>query len=389
MTAFFLRFALGFALAASLAGCGEDQQASLAQDPDAAVINQFVSRGQTLSAPITAVTSPAPSLSVLTLPPEAMRGGKLTEKQYANGWRQSVPLETRRLGGDWSDLSIEMASNVPTDAGTTYKPNVLRLTKPTAEGVRHEILARFKGVPMRIVGRPMGNALGPYGLAVGAGPGGLRCAYAWQWLNNLAAAARGEKGTFFNNEEMPASIRMRLCRTGVTADQLAEWYSGLQIANPENVARIAESIRRNADVTVASGGASPVISSSSDSLEATLVTAPQASAGGGGARAPRRSAAHRRPATPSTPSSEAPSFVPPSGAPVPLTTPSSPSADGRQFLAPTTNGGALSGGQGVVYNAPKPDPSLPAQAYRGPAGARAVTAPPSGGAPIYLGPKVN
>lgn len=365
------RVALGLVgLALPLAGCGQDKPE--AQDPNSAVLAQFVSRGQVLSAPITESKSPAPSFAVLTLPSEAMRGGKLREKQYTNGWRQSIAL------GGGNDLTVEMAAEVATAAQTTYKPNMLRLYKPTAEGIRREILSRFKGVPMRIVGRPMSNALGQYGVAVGAGAGGIRCVFAWQWVDNLAAAARGERGTYFDSGELPASIRMRLCRAGVTADQLADWYSGLQISDPAQVARIANALQRNAEIAVASNGA-PSVVEPSESLEATLITAPR---GGGGA--PRRHVAKKRTGNGG---GDAPSYVPPGGAPAPLTGPASPNVDGKQFLAPPAQTGYAPGvGQGVVYNTPKPDPTLPSQAYRGPAGSRAIVAPPSGGAPVYLGP---
>ncbi len=66
--------------------------------------------------------------------------------------------------------------------------------------------------------------------AIGAGPGGLRCAFAWQWVDDLrAATARAGGGRSFFGSELPASVRLRLCRRGVTADQLAAWFEQLDI----------------------------------------------------------------------------------------------------------------------------------------------------------------
>ncbi|MCX7899324.1 MAG: cellulose biosynthesis protein BcsN, partial [Methylocystis sp.] len=245
--------------------------------------------------------------------------------------------------------------------------------------VRREIVSRFKGVPMRIVGRPMTNALGPFGLAIGAGPGGLRCAYAWQWLDNFTAAARGERSTFFNSGDMPASIRMRVCRRGLTVDQLAGWYEQLTVTDMAHVTRIVEAIPREAPVDVASNGAGASLVDSSDSLEATLIGGASPSAA-----APRRSARHaayagRRRHGAASAAPEAPAPYAPHFAPV------SPSADGRQYLAPPAGAPAARLPGVVRTGAPPIDPSLPARAYRGPSAARAIT-PPPGGAPQYLAP---
>ncbi len=360
------------AFCAALAACGQSQpEREFVADANSAVTGQFIA-GQTLSEPITG-RSDALNFAVLTLPAGAGRG-KLTEKQYANGWRQSASLDNAKMAGDWSDLSIDIMGPEPAENGA----GVIRIAKPTQESVRNEILARFRGVPMRIAARPMYNALGPFGLAVGAGPDDMRCAYAWQWVDNLAAAARGEKANFFNSGDMAASIRLRLCRRGVTADQLAAWYERLEIADPANVARIAEAMRNNAYGQTAGGG---VVVDTSETLEATLIGAhgpPRASAA--------RHAAHRHAQQPRA----KPSFAPET--PAPMTTPSSPSADGRQYLAPVGGGApqyvasapaTRGAGFGLVRGV---DPGLPAQAYRGPASARAVVPPTTGGAPLYLGP---
>lgn len=371
-----IRILLLAAFAASLAACNQSQPESrLSSDADSAVTAQFVA-GQTLSAPITGANN-APSFAVLTLPSGAGKPGKLTEKQFVNGWRQNTSLDRAKIAGDWNDLSIDIQSEEPTD---NYS-NQIRVSKPTQEGIRREILARFHNAPMRIVSKPMYNALGPFGLAVGAGPGNMRCAFAWQWLANLPAAARGEKANFFNSGEMAASIRMRLCRHGVTADKLAEWFEGLEITDRANVARIVEALRQNAQTQTVSGGVQVV--DNSDSLEATLIGASRTErASNGGGRAYRRHAHHRR---------RAPADEAPEAAPAPLTTPSSPSADGRRYLGPVESvsppyiPSSPSGSSGAGFGPARVNPGLPAQAYRGPAGSRAIT-PPAGGAPVYLGP---
>ncbi|KAF2989677.1 cellulose biosynthesis protein BcsN [Methylocystis sp. MJC1] len=369
-----LSAALCAALAFALAACGQSQpERGFASDPNAAVTGQFVA-GQTLSAPISArdLKAETASFSVLAMPAEAVRNGRVTEKQFINGWRQSVSLDKTREAGDWNDLSIDIQT-APRGGGR----GEIVLSKPTQEGVRREILARFNGTPMRIVNRSMHNALGPYGLAVGAGPGDMRCAFAWQWVDNLQAAARGEKGvSFFNNGEMAASIRMRLCRRGVTADELAQWYDQLRVSQ-DNLARVADAMRQNTEgrsaAAVASGPLGPVVTgqssggqlASADLLESTLV-------GGGTDASASRRATSRRPAVrqaahriaPTAREDQAPDSL------VPATP-----ADGRRYLGPVSE----TGGSGSQYAASVPATpggatfeGLPARAYRGPTAPRAI-----------------
>ncbi|WP_442755149.1 cellulose biosynthesis protein BcsN [Methylocystis sp. JAN1] len=369
--------ALCAAFALGLAACGQSQpERSFATDPNAAVTGQFVA-GQTLSAPITAadLKDDTASFAILTLPPEVVRNGRVTEKQYVNGWRQSMSLDKTKEGGDWNDLSIEVQSAPPSGGR-----GELVIGKPTQEGVRREILARFQGTPMRIVNRPMFNSLGPYGLAIGAGAGGLRCAFAWQWVENFAAGGRGEKSGFFSSGDMPASIRMRLCRRGVTADELAAWFEQLGVSQ-QNLARIADSMRRNMAIqgiegqAGAPGALGPIVSAqpgggrvraSVDSLESSLL-------GGGGepaevvpASRPAKRAVRRtaRKAGPAEPAAEQPE------APVGAPAPSVPS-DGRRYLGPVSDAG---GGPQYAASAPPARGAgfgaaidgLPAQALRGP-----------------------
>lgn len=369
-------------LALGLAACSPGQQErGLAVDPVAA--GQSAS-GVMLSEPVTG-RSETRSFAVLALPADAGRAGRLTEKQFANGWRQNLALDGGKEAGDWNALSIDIQTATPGER----QSNAISIDKPTPEGVRREILARIHGAPMRIVGRPMHNALGSFGLAVGAGPDGLRCALAWQWVENLRAVARGEGRSLFNSGEMPASIRMRLCRRGVSADQLAEWYGQLQIADVANVERIAEAMQRAAEGRAGEMGPGALVDNSA-SLENTLIRSADDDAGVTRRDARRHAARHaarRRP----TPESES-EFE----SPAPMTTPSSPSVDGRQYLAPVP-GASASAGPGYAPSAPpqtprgagfgpvRLDPGLPAQAYRGPSTARAIMAPGAGGQPVYLG----
>ncbi|WP_159727753.1 cellulose biosynthesis protein BcsN [Methylosinus sp. Ce-a6] len=186
--------------------------------------------------------------SILTLPAEARVRGGLEERRYANGWRQSVALDRAIMGKGWNELTIDVRVQ-PAGSG---RAGEIPMGKPTEEGVRQELALRFPTTRMRIVTKPLRNQLGPFGLAVGPGPEGVRCAFAWQWVDDLRAVARPDAAatTIVRGDEIPASIRLRVCRKGVTEQQFADWFSRLRATEAANVERVVEAARNGVDAPI-------------------------------------------------------------------------------------------------------------------------------------------
>lgn len=373
-----------FLLALALSACSASpSDRGYVAHVDTTATTQTIGAREGVSRPVSSAGESA-TTAILALPSDAGAPGRMVEKQYANGWRQSVSLDAKQMAGNWNDLAID----IQTDEPGLQKGSKIPMGKPTQEGIRREILGRFPGTPMRIVGRPMSNALGPFGLAVGAGAGGMRCAFAWQWVNDLRSvgSANGGGKSFFRGKELPASVRMRLCRKGVTADQLASLFEQLEVADMANVDRVAELAKQETNGKVIEY--SSEARSQGDVVDSSLSL--ESAIGGGtkimsdAKRAPRRQAASRR-ASPRLDRRE------PADAPAPA--PTAQYDRGRQYLAPVgaeaaprTSGGA---GFGPVRLDPgRLYPGLPAQAYRGPTGAQARNPAASyggGGQPVYLG----
>lgn len=191
--------------------------------------------------------------ALLELPAAARVRGRLDERRYANGWRQSVALDRTVLGGGWNELTVDIRT-----APAGGRDGEIPMGKPTEQGVRQELTLRFPATQMRVIEKPMRNALGPFGLAVGAGPRGLRCAFAWQWVDDLRAIAVDAATTSAaRGDEVPASIRLRVCRKGVTEEQFADWYSRLQAKQALDVERIIGAARSGEDAPVPAVEAKP------------------------------------------------------------------------------------------------------------------------------------
>lgn len=352
---------------------------------DTTTTTQTIGPRELLPPPVSAADEMA-SLAILALPADAGRPGPMTEKHYMNGWRQSSSLGSKKMAGNWNDLAID----IQTDAPGPQKGANIPMGKPTRDGIRREILARFPGTPMRIVGRPMSNALGSFGLAIGAGAGGTRCAFAWQWVDDLRSVKSADGGgkSFFGANALPASIRMRLCRNGATADQLAGWFEQLEVADMANVDRVVELVKQDTDGKAVEYSAEARdkgdVVDSSQTLESVIggrTKAPPAPKA-----APSRQDVRRRAA----PRSASPG---PTGSHTPA--PTLQSNVGRQYLAPAgaaatpqyTTQPAPQASRGAAFGPERIDPGLPAQAYRGPSGAPSRASAPGngGGQPMYLG----
>ena len=334
--------------------------------------------GEPLSAPISAKRTS--SLAILSLPDEGPAPGKLTERQYSNGWRQSVSLGTAKTESDWNDLSIDIQTEPP----ETGRGAQIPMGKPSQEGIRHEIIARFPHTAMRIVTRPMRNALGPFGLAIGADAGDMRCAFAWQWVDDIHSAAKGGGSSLGGGA--PASIRMRICRTGVTADQLANQFERLEITS-ENIDRVLESTKLSADASreMIVPQRRGDLAEAPVSLESSIIAASRAPVVRTAAANPPRRRTARRP----TPRDAEPPMI---DAPAPIA-----SVDGRQYLAPVTPAPRYSAAQapetrGAGFGPARVSASLPPQAYRGPSvaqasGAASAASPSAASGQRYLAPQ--
>jgi hypothetical protein len=322
----------------------------------------------------TPVTGADASLMMVQMPAPGGLVTSVREKTFANGVRQQAVLEG---GGGLGENQLEISVQTPNaiSGGET-----LSIGRPSQDGIRREIIARYPKLEMRIVTQPRQNALGVFGLAIGRSSGGVRCVFAWQWVDDLRGGAgsggvslMGAKFGGGSGEATPASIRVHLCRKDATVDDLAATVEGLTLAAPAVVDRALDPGRRVA-ATVAvpsSRGASRVASAPipDGSLESAL--GPQKNVAVAEAPRARRSTTRvvrrRAPAEPNAVAIER--TAPVAEQPV--------YANGPRYLAPVA-GAPVAAAAPVVYASPQPmaamtptrqlDPSLPAAAYRGPSG---------------------
>ncbi len=331
-------------------------------------------------------------IAALLLPETAGQILRIREKNFVNGTRQEIVIATDK--GTYGENVIDV--HIRTAEPSAKHVNPMMIGPPSESGIRTEILSRFPDVPMNIVTRPMRNALGPFGLAIGRHPAGSRCIFAWQWIDDLRESSPGmsnlvKMNALMSGRGLAASIRIRLCRSDSTVDQLAGHIEGLRAGSSDALERIARMDRRDADgETVAVNGVrgTPLLKPvSSQSLEAAIArpaAKPAAPVQTAQAKPkpkpqpakqaeppkPRRVVEQapkpaRQTAPPPLPQpvaapQPAPTYAAPPTAAVP------PNAYGQRYLAPVAGVTAPAAYGGAAGNRAAGNLALPPQAYRGP-----------------------
>ena len=169
---------------------------------------------------VLAVAVPASSAAAF-LPASAGRIIQVAERRFADGLSQEIILDGSRSAKGENRIEVAMRFQ---PQGETQTDNHVPLSKPSETAIASEIETRFPDVRMETVNVLLQNHYGPYGLAAGRRGNGERCIYAWQWIddiNNPSGPATPGLASALVAPPQPASLRVRLCRSGVSADQLA------------------------------------------------------------------------------------------------------------------------------------------------------------------------
>ncbi len=212
-------FLLAGLAALGLAGCARENANYRAND----LGSGFVSGSGVIATPVSTGSAAA------MLPPAAGRVIGISERRYADGISQEIVLGSDRSSHGENRIDIAMRLN---PQGDQVYDNLIPLQKPTDADIASELEARFPGMDMQPVNVLLQNRYGPYGLAAGRRGNGERCIYAWQWIDDMSGPASPRLSSLGNailNQPQPASLRIRLCRTGVNADQLAGLVEGISV----------------------------------------------------------------------------------------------------------------------------------------------------------------
>ncbi len=349
-----------------LAACSSAPRESALTVLDASPVSMVPVNGGTPTAAI--------SEALVRLPDELGSVRTIRERQYPNGTRQDIVLSSEKATAGENVIEVSLQ----TEAARPGSRADMQIGKPSESGIRNEILSRFRDVRMNIVTQPRQNALGTFGFAIGKQANGGRCLFAWQWVEDVTSASAGQTsfsrlGSLLSSGgSRPMSIRIRICRGDLTADQLAADIEALQTGEPTALQRLVTMDRRalaagpvlaRADGgTATDAGIAPV----AGTLESALGDSRPVASTSRRAASPHRVARRTpRPAkedvsnASSTVSSQAPAWTPPpsySGGPRYMAP-----VDGHTVAPPVATVPSYPGGSSSPLST-----NLPPQAYQGP-----------------------
>jgi hypothetical protein len=189
---------------------------------------------------------------IVELPPEAASVAGVSRSWQASGFSQRIRLSTdARKPESRIDVAIQ-TRNTPESLNPA--------ANPSDTAIRAELLREFPGVPMQIA--PPGdyrNAYGDFGLAIGRSGDALRCIYVWQYVEDARSSfTGGEPIAAKGAEPAPASLRMKLCRTDMTVDELASAASRIEIEVPDNLNARPRDIKRAGEPMLRTAESAPV-----------------------------------------------------------------------------------------------------------------------------------
>jgi Cellulose biosynthesis protein BcsN len=147
------------------------------------------------------------------------------EKRYANGVEQIMVLESEAAADGENRIEVRVVQ--PGKSDDRIKNEYLQVRNTRQEQIRSDMKEFVWGIPMQIVGSVEANAYGTYGYALGRSKIGYNCLLGWQSVKGVMKERRLLGFTTTSHTEM--SVRLRICRTDLSADQLVSIIRGMRI----------------------------------------------------------------------------------------------------------------------------------------------------------------
>jgi hypothetical protein len=169
----------------------------------------------TASLPASLAVEVAPDQALAGLPAEAGAVVSVTERR-----EKDRLIQTIALAGD----AATRGTNRIRVVAESHEPG--RSRRPTEEAIAAELAAELPDVDMRPSSLVIAGAGGPVGLATGRSARGETCVYAWQ--ETKARPSRGRSG-LFDADAVDVSVRVRLCRPGLTEERAVALVEGLRL----------------------------------------------------------------------------------------------------------------------------------------------------------------
>jgi len=167
-----------------------------------------------------------PSQAMAALPSGAGQVISVIERRRGNAIQHDITLAGAPPNFGENQINVTAFRHVD-DSSDKQVEDKVPMTKPTDADIYNEMQERFPGGALATSNGVPRNGMGTFGYAYSR-RGAANCLYAWQWLD----PAQSRPFQPFNNKTAaPLSIRVRLCRPGMTEEVMVDFVRQL-IAHP-------------------------------------------------------------------------------------------------------------------------------------------------------------
>ncbi|WP_131196584.1 cellulose biosynthesis protein BcsN [Lichenihabitans psoromatis] len=153
----------------------------------------------------------------------------VNETRKPNAILQDIVLGGSQVNGGENNIAVTALIPPDPTKGNLTEGDV-KIQKPTDVAITDEIEPLFPNVPMHISPNFEQNQQGPFGYAIGHGPAGSTCVYAWQWIGPEHPISLLEGATGLH--PYPISVRVRLCKPHASEASLVGLVRALVVYSP-------------------------------------------------------------------------------------------------------------------------------------------------------------
>lgn len=177
-----------------------------------------------------------PSQAMAMMPPGAGQVVAVIERRRGNAIQHDITLAGAPPNFGENQINVTAFRYIE-ESVENPKTDTLPMERPDEAAVYTEMQERFPGGALPTSNAVPRNAMGSFGYAFGR-RNGANCLYAWQWIDSGQARPFTP---FASKTPAPVSVRVRLCKPGMTEEVMVDFVRQMFVA-----ARTDDAYRVNA-----------------------------------------------------------------------------------------------------------------------------------------------
>jgi len=166
-----------------------------------------------------------PSQAMAMMPPGAGQVIAVIERRRGNAIQHDITLAGAPPNFGENQINVTAFRYVE-ESAENPKTDALKMERPDETIIYNEMQERIPGGALPTSNAVPRNAMGSFGYAFGR-RNGANCLYAWQWIDSGQARPFTP---FASKTPAPVSVRVRLCKPGMTEEVMVDFVRQMFVA---------------------------------------------------------------------------------------------------------------------------------------------------------------